>query len=228
MLSEHWQMKADLATPDERTPVGIGDETGMRAARIYQLKVTLRDSKPPIWRRLQVSGDITLAELHDVILTAMGGWDGWHYHCFEIGAAHYGGSALGEGVDDYIRPSGPATLHRLVRSEGITFKYEYDFGDGWRHTIKVERILPPQEGVKYPLCLAGRRAGPADDCGGIWGYYELLDILSDSSHQRHAEIREWMGDWDPEWFSVDAVNARLHGVAGPDRAGGDRPYDRDP
>jgi hypothetical protein len=186
----------------------------MHAPSIYQLKVRLQDSKPPIWRRLQVPGDITLYGLHRVIQTAMGGWDDSHLHGFDIGRVHYAGGPFGYDDQESWGPqSEQAVLQHLGLDAGHTFRYTYDYGDSWVHIIKVEGILPAQAGVDYPRCLAGRRAGPPEDCGGIWGYYDLLEALNDPSHERHDEMLEWLGDpWDPAWFSVDEVNARLRRI----------------
>jgi len=88
--------------------------------------------------------------------------------------------------------------------------YEYDFGDGWEHTIEVQKILEPESGVEYPVCLGGKKACPPEDCGGIWGYYELLDAIADPKHDRHDELREWLGgEFDPDAFDLEEVNAVL-------------------
>lgn len=84
--------------------------------------------------------------------------------------------------------------------------YEYDFGDGWRHKIVLEKVLSAEPGVKYPLCLSGKRACPPEDCGGIWGYEELLEIMKDPNHEEYEERMEWIGDdFNPEAFDPDAV-----------------------
>lgn len=177
---------------------------------VYQLKVTLQGSKPPIWRRIQVPGAITLERLHDVLQVAMG-WENYHLHQYFVGQTVYGepepeAAFLGFDMRDERR----ARLSQVAPSEGDKFVYQYDFGDGWDHTVLVEKILAPEAGATYPRCLTGRRACPPEDCGGIWGYYELLEVLNDPNHPGYAEMREWAGgDLDPAAFSVDDTNAAL-------------------
>ena len=181
-----------------------------RQPSIYQLKVTIKDIRPPIWRRLQVPGEITLAHLHDILQTAFG-WTDSHLHQFIIGGAHYGVPD----PDDAVW--GPPTIderrERLKDLQGPrakSFVYEYDFGDDWLHAIVVEKVLAPEEGVAYPRCVAGRRARPPEDCGGPWGYAELLEVIGEPEHPDHEQTREWFGEeFDPEDFSIEAVNASL-------------------
>ncbi|MDQ7794492.1 MAG: plasmid pRiA4b ORF-3 family protein [bacterium] len=176
--------------------------------RVYQLKVTLGGSKPPIWRRLQVPGNITLAGLHMAIQIAMG-WLNCHLYRFRIAGEEYGEELEDDPWFD-MREATRAVLQRLVPFEGSTFLYEYDYGDGWRHSVKVERILPAQESVTCPTCLAGRRACPPEDCGGIGGYYRLLEIIADPAREEHDEMVAWLGGpWDPDHFSLDEVNVEL-------------------
>ena len=171
---------------------------------LHRLKISLEDSKPPIWRRVEVRSDATLADLHHVIQTAMGWWN-CHLHAFEIDDKRYGPDA----DDDWgmaVLDESEARLAR-VAPEGTTFRYTYDFGDGWDHQITVEHTTDPQANVTYPRCLAGRRSGPPEDCGGIWGYEDLLRILADPTDPEHEERLEWMGgEFDPEAFDPEAVN----------------------
>ncbi len=169
-------------------------------AQIYQIKVTLEGSKPPIWRRLLVPGDVTLAQLHDIIQIAMG-WEGYHLHQFIVGDTYYG-----EPHPDYepwleMRDERRVRLHQIAPREGMKFRYEYDFGDGWMHQILVEKILPPEPGKVYPVCIKGKRACPPEDVGGIWGYYDFLEAIRNPEHPEHADYLEWIGgEFDPEAF----------------------------
>jgi len=175
-------------------------------AGVYQLKITLKDVKPPVWRRVQVK-DCTLGKLHDVIQTCMG-WEDYHLHTFEIAGEQYGAPD----------PDGMMEVHSEARvklsqvvDQGLTkFTYTYDFGDGWRHAITVEKMLEAEPGVRYPRCIAGKRACPPEDCGGPWGYGDFLDAISDPKHERHEELLEWVGgEFDPEAFDLETVNEEL-------------------
>lgn len=182
---------------------------------IYQLKVTLADSKPPIWRRIQTPGSVTLAGLHRIIQAAMG-WEDAHLHQFIAGGIVYGPSE--PGLDDVtfeMKDERRARLFQIAPTEGSKFTYEYDFGDGWEHTILVEKVLEPEPGVQYPRCLAGKRACPPEDSGGVWGYDQLIETLKNPSDPEYAEMREWMGEnFNPEAFSLDEINADLEALRG--------------
>jgi hypothetical protein len=172
---------------------------------VYQLKITLRDSQPPIWRRVQVE-DCTLAELHDVIQVAMG-WEFSHLYSFDINGIEYGDSNM---PDSDLEDDSRVKLSHLVRGEKFKFRYTYDFGDNWEHEIVVEKILSPEEGTSYPVCVDGKRAGPPEDVGGIWGYMDFIEAMRNPAHERHAEFAEWFEDeFDPEAFDVDVVNIEL-------------------
>ncbi len=171
---------------------------------VYQLKATILDIKPPVWRRLVVRDDSTLAELHDVLQAAFGWWD-YHLHEFEIGGVRYG---VDDG-EDWNPPKDErrAKLRTLVQ-EGSTFLYVYDFGDYWRHRIVVEKVLAAEAGRRYPACTGGRRACPPEDCGGPWGYQEFLAAIVDPDHEEHDSMLEWVaGSFDPD--AVEAGEFRL-------------------
>jgi hypothetical protein len=176
---------------------------------IYQIKVTLEESKPPIWRRLLVRSDITLAGLHRIIQAAFG-WGDYHLHQFIVGEIYFGEPH--PDYDDYLEmhDERKITLHRIAQREGFKFRYEYDFGDSWLHQVLVEKILPQEPGRDYPVCVKGRRACPPEDVGGIWGYYHFLEAIQDPEHEEHSEYLEWIGgEFDPEAFDLDEVNQAL-------------------
>ena len=176
------------------------------APTVYQLKVTLRGSKPPIWRRVQVTGASSHSKLHEIIQTAMG-WTNSHLHQFEIGGKYYSDPAFE--LDAALNEK-RTTLDRLALKAKSKFRYEYDFGDSWDHDILVEKVQPPEADVVCPRCLAGALSGPPEDCGGIWGYYDLLEITQDPDHPEHDEMLEWLGeDFDPEAFDLEAINTAL-------------------
>lgn len=178
---------------------------------IYQLKVTLRYTKPPIWRRLLVPAGFTLEDLHAVVQAAMG-WDDSHLHEFRIGQKRFGKP---DRSDWLMGPSAVASertahLFTVLGKVGGKALYSYDFGDSWEHAIGVEKVLPPEPGVAYPICVGGKLQGPPEDCGGIPGYYNLLEAIRDPQHPEHEDLSDWLGDeFDPEAFSVEDVNRRL-------------------
>ncbi len=178
---------------------------------IYQVKVTLKGSKPPIWRRLLVPSTIDLARFHHVLQTVMG-WSNCHLHHFIQGRTIYGSSEdKDEDIFDLdIKDEKKYKLSQLLKEEKDTLLYEYDFGDGWEHQIILEKKLPYDSSKQIPICLKGKRACPPEDCGGIWGYKDLLEIINDPSHPEHKETLEWLGrDFDPEYFGLDETNAIL-------------------
>ncbi len=165
---------------------------------VVVLKVTLRDIKPPIWRRLIVPATMTLVDLHEAIQAAMG-WAGGHLHDFDIAGRQYGNPQILEDVADETG----LTLNGVLRSGVVRFTYTYDLGDNWQHQVLVERTPPALDAGQYPACVAGKRHCPPEDCGGPWGYAELLDVLADPTHPEHADQRAWVGeDFDPEEFDV--------------------------
>ncbi|MFC1835354.1 plasmid pRiA4b ORF-3 family protein [Thermodesulfobacteriota bacterium] len=174
---------------------------------VYQLKVTLRDIRPPIWRRIQVVSDMTLYELHWALQTVMG-WSNSHLHEFMIFDNAYGDPKMDEASD--VEDERVVKLGDVISDEKETFHYMYDFGDCWEHEILVEKILPVGKGVRYPVCVTGKRSCPPEDCGGATGYEELLAALGDTSHPDHDDLFDWLpGDFDSEKFDVEAVNRRL-------------------
>jgi hypothetical protein len=179
---------------------------------IYQLKVTLRGSRPPIWRRVQVRSETTLEQLHEILQVSMG-WQEGHLHQFVANGVQYGTADSDWGVD--VEDESEATLADVASGVGSRFVYEYDFGDGWEHDLLIEKVLEPQPGADYPVCLTGRRACPPEDVGGIWGYADFLRAMRDPSDPEHDDLVEWIGGaFDPEAFDVADVNAALSGLAG--------------
>jgi hypothetical protein len=178
---------------------------------IYQLKVTLLYTKPPIWRRLLVPAGLTLEVLHDVLQITMG-WTDSHLHEFRIGQKRFG---IPDPEDQLmgLPPVGNerrAHLFMVLGKAGTKATYTYDFGDCWEHAIAVEKILPPEPGVAYPICVAGKLRCPPEDCGSIPGYYNLLEVIRNPTHEEHEDMMDWLGgEYDPDAFSVDDVNQRL-------------------
>jgi len=172
---------------------------------IYQVKVTLEHIRPSIWRRVQTD-DCSLDELHDVIQVCMG-WGDEHMYAFVIEDKEYGNPKHGS---DAEYDSCFVRLSEAVEEGHTRFRYDYDFGDDWRHVIDVEKTLPAEEGVRYPRCVKGERACPPEDSGGPFGYPYLLDKIQDPEHEEHEDALEWVGgEFDPEKFDLDEVNEEL-------------------
>jgi hypothetical protein len=131
---------------------------------------------PPVWRRILVPGNTTLLKLHDILQIVMG-WEDSHLHMFTIEGSIYGDPANDEYGDLGTIDEAKVKSHQVIYREGQRLSYEYDFGDSWNHTLLVEKFLPPQEGVRYPMCLKGERACPPEDVGGVWGYENFLEAI---------------------------------------------------
>lgn len=154
--------------PDPDPPVPV----------VYQLRVVLRGVSPLIWRRLLVRADSSVADLHAMLQVAFG-WDGAHLHRFVIHGAEYG---------SFRRDARQVPLNRFGFRVGERFVYEYDFFAAWSHDVRVEAILDARPGRAYPRCVAGRRAGPPEDCGGPWSFLELRQYWFFRAPERVAEI----------------------------------------
>ncbi len=180
-----------------------------KTAPIYQLKISLDGITPVIWRRFLVSSNILLSRLHDTIQIVMG-WTNSHLHMFEIN-----GQVFGDPQDDEFGEMGTIDeadyrLRKVIVDEGLWFQYEYDFGDGWRHTLRPEKILPPDPTRHLPVCLEGKRACPPEDVGGIGGYENFMEALRDPEHEEHDEYLTWIGGkYDPNAFDLELVNRCL-------------------
>jgi len=177
---------------------------------IYQLKVTLLGTRPPIWRRLLVPSDLNLTQLHDVLQVAMGWHDG-HLHEFSAGGRRFGPPDPGDQfMADDVEDERKVRVFSLFGRTGAKALYTYDFGDTWEHSVVLEKRLPAVPNMIYPICTDGQLACPPEDCGGIPGYYDLLDALRDPAHEEHQQLRDWVGgDYDPEVFAMEAINRIL-------------------
>ncbi len=178
-------------------------------SHVYQLKVTLLEVEPPIWRHFQVLGQSTLYDVHCVLQIVMG-WQECHLHEFILGDARY--STLYDDADlaEDVTEDDEVTLAQVAANEGMKFTYLYDFGDGWKHEILVQKILEPEPRGTYPVCLGGERACPPEDCGGTPGYEEFLEGIRDPEHEEHDDMLRWVGgSFDPEAFDIKAINRNL-------------------
>jgi Plasmid pRiA4b ORF-3-like protein len=181
----------------------------IRKRMIHRLKVTLREVHPPIWRTIEVPSSIKLSELARVLEEAMG-WHGGHLHAYMSGDVTY------EIPDDEIVAFGKTVDERTVRLAQVMpfadskMRWDYDFGDGWEHDVIVDAIGVRRSDVTYPLCVAGMRACPPDDCGGVWGYSNVLAALSDPEHPEHGDVVGWLPPgFDPAAFDVGETTERM-------------------
>jgi hypothetical protein len=187
---------------------------GKKDQKIYRLKLTLNDIKPPIWRRVLVPANTLLPDLHKIIQTSMG-WSNGHLHQFKANGKFYGvpfeDQFSGMKTIDYkyIR------IYELLKQKEAEIIYEYDFGDGWEHIITLGDILTADPEVDYPICIKGKRNCPPEDCGGPWGYQSMLEVLKNPDHEEYEMFEDWLGEmyidkFDPERFDKERVNQLLH------------------
>ncbi|MGD8239838.1 MAG: tetratricopeptide repeat protein [Armatimonadota bacterium] len=199
-----------FAVPEAPAPTPRRKPRKRRSARsgdeVYQLRIDLAGFRPPIWRRVLVTSDTTLATLHWIIQVAMG-WDNSHLHHFEIGGIRYSDPEFDL---DFVQDETRVSLEELGLRVKSRLDYCYDFGDDWEHTIRVQKILPAKQRTGCPVCTTGRRAAPPEDCGGIGGYGAILEALRRPDDPENADLLEWVGDeYDPEAFDIESVNGRL-------------------
>jgi hypothetical protein len=181
------------------------------AKRLYEFKISLKDAHPPIWRRILVR-DGTLDKLHEHVQTAMG-WTNSHLHRFQVGNTEYGDPDLLDATArEYAFEDSTGTkMSSILPKTGkrLRILYEYDFGDGWMHEVVFEGTARAEPGGRYPVCVAGARACPPEDVGGVPGYEEYLAALADPDHERHEEFLGWRGRFDPEAFDATTATKRM-------------------
>ncbi|MBS7671588.1 plasmid pRiA4b ORF-3 family protein [Croceicoccus sp. 1NDH52] len=180
--------------------------------QIATLRIDLKESDPPIWRQVEVPTSITLKVLHDIVQAAMGWFD---YHLWEM---MIDGQAYGIPMDDDWGTPPPKNASRVrlrdVLSPGTTtIAYSYDFGDDWQHTLTLSDVRQGDPAIAYPRFITGERNCPPEDCGGISGFYEMLDARSDPTHEEHADICRWLDDYDPEELDIFPIQVALGRIA---------------
>jgi len=177
---------------------------------VYQIKVTLKGSKPPIWRRIQVTSATTLAQLHHILQRVMG-WEGSHLYQFAVGVMAYGDPSMLEEMEG--EDARRVTLGTLVRGERPSSSMRMTMVIAGSTNCALKRCSPWRRGKRYPVCLTGKRACPPEDCGGIWGYAGFLEAIQDPRHPEHEDMLEWVGgEFDPEAFDLDEVNTALQSL----------------
>lgn len=199
----------EAVTKSLESATGIGSIPA--AERLYQFKITLLESTPAIWRRIQVK-NCTLDKLHERIQTAMG-WTNSHLHQFKIDGELYGDpELLDDGFIDFECVDSTVTkISEIVPQNGsrFAFRYEYDFGDSWHHEVLFEGCLRAEKGVRYPICVEGERSCPPEDVGGVGGYAEFLEVIADPTDEDHDRLQEWAGPFDAEAFDSEKATKKM-------------------
>lgn len=195
-----WQVdpKGLPSEPQGRKPVQ--EKAELTGDKVFQFKITLNGSWPEIWRRIQVRVSASLEDLHDAIQAAMG-WEGWHSWGFKMGKRY---------LADVCGSPNDITLMDLGLRTGSTLLYHYNFTDDWKHTVRVEKTLPSQPDVQYPVCLAAERACPPEDFRGVWRYNEFVESLPQRLVNGPDGVNEKRGGgFDPEFVDMDRINKRM-------------------
>ncbi|MEQ8706666.1 MAG: plasmid pRiA4b ORF-3 family protein [Phaeodactylibacter sp.] len=178
---------------------------------IFQLKITLMGSqKPSIWRQLQIPAGLDFQQLHAIIQGAMG-WTNSHLHAFTDRRRNFSIGMPDEFDMDETQDGREEKVQDYLSAKGDTLIYEYDFGDGWEHAVEVQKVLEAEPGETYPKLLKGEGACPTEDCGGIWGYYHLVEAINDPKHEDHEGMVEWTGleKWDVSEFDQAQAHDRM-------------------
>jgi len=181
------------------------------SVKTYQIQVSLNGLKPKIWRRIMVEPQMLLPDFHKVIQTTMG-WTNSHLHQFIKDRTFY---TLQLEEDDFWSTMDNVDYSKtkvsdLLKKEKDKIIYEYDFGDSWEHTVLLEKIVQTNGNEKLPLCLAGKNNCPPEDCGGVWGYANMIEILKKKKHEEYEDYLEWLGEeFEPALFDKEAINASL-------------------
>lgn len=179
---------------------------------IASVRIELLYSDPLIWREVEVPTSITLKVLHDVIQCVMG-WLDLHLWEFTIGHQKYG-LPMDEdwGTEPRLKAS-KVRLRDVLKQQRTVVDYLYDFGDSWEHRLTITDIRAGQPGVFYPRYVGGERNAPPEDCGGIPGFYAMLDVLADPRHSDHAHIKQWLDDYDPDVIDELPIKYALSRIA---------------
>ncbi len=179
---------------------------------IASVRIELRGTDPPIGRAVEVPTSIPLKGLHDVVQAAMGWFDS-HLWEFTVNRQRYGPPMGQDWGTQPRRDAAKVRLRDVLRPRRTTIDYLYDFGDGWEHRLTAARVRQGEPGIGYPRYVAGERRAPPEDCGGLPGFYEQLDILADRQHPDHAEVAEWFDDYDPEALDELVIKIALGRIA---------------
>jgi hypothetical protein len=179
---------------------------------IYQLYIELMEIEPKIWRRILIPNDFSVADFHKIIQTTMG-WENAHLHQFIKDKINY--STRMHDDDDKWDEMGSEDYANLKVGDLLVkindkILYEYDFGDSWMHSIVLEKKVPEDRNSQYPICIDGARDCPPEDCGGVQGYFHILEIMKKPGTKKYVEMQEWLEfEFEPEYFNSEEINAYL-------------------
>jgi hypothetical protein len=179
---------------------------------IATVRIELRDTEPVIWRQVEMPTSVTFKSLHDIVQAVMG-WFDYHLWEFTIGRQRYGLPMDDDwGTEPRIDAS-KVRLRDVLKARKTVIDYTYDFGNGWEHRLTVTDVRPGEPGVSYPRYIGGERNAPPEDCGGIPGFYEMLDAIADPNHPGHAEAKEWADEYDPDAIDESPIKYALARIA---------------
>ena len=182
------------------------------STEIATLRIELEYSDPLIWRAIEIPTSITLDAVHDIVQAAMG-WQDSHLWEFVVDRQSYGPPMEDAWGETRGKAASAVRLRDLLSPGKTRISYTYDFGDSWEHRLIVSDVRPGDSGTAYPRFVGGERNGPPEDCGGIPGFYDMLDARADPKHPDHADIGEWLGDYDPDELAVASIEAALGRIA---------------
>ena len=173
--------------------------------KILKIKTTILDIQPEIWREILIENNITFNHLHKIIQISFG-WTNSHLHNFEVDGKTFSVSYNEYENEDLDTEN---KIAKFLNRKGQKALYTYDLGDNWEHKIEVVDILEKEKNLKYPLCLAGERNAPPEDCGSVPGYENVMRALNDKGGKEDLDLLEWLGDYDPEEFDINEVNEAI-------------------
>ena len=172
---------------------------------ILKLRITIPDIEPEIWREIVVENDITFKKLHEIIQLSFG-WTNSHLYNFDVSGILFSIPDKEFGNNDLDAKN---KITEFLIEQGQKALYTYDFGDYWEHEIEIVDVLKKEKEIQYPKCLDGKRNGPPEDCGGIPGYEDVIDALTNKDKSEYEDLLEWLGDYDPETFDIDEINKAI-------------------
>ncbi len=179
---------------------------------IATVRIELRDTDPLIWREVEVPTSVTLKTMHDIIQAVMG-WFDLHLWEFTIDRQRYGPPMDEDWGPELHEEAGKVRLRDVLKVSQTTIDYVYDFGDNWEHRLIATGIRAGDPEGSYPCYVGGEKNGPPEDCGGIPGFYDMLNTLADPDHPNHADATEWAGDYDPDTVDETPIKYALLRIA---------------